>query len=62
MAFDGGISNVELSQGLIESLQVDFKNLASESKKKYPQVKEVNIENVLALLLLFIYYLFFILP
>lgn len=42
MAFEGGVSNVELTPSLVESLQVDFKNLATESKKKYPQVKEVN--------------------
>ncbi|ERL84532.1 hypothetical protein D910_01962, partial [Dendroctonus ponderosae] len=40
MAFEGGVSNVELTPSLVESLQVDFKNLATESKKKYPQVKE----------------------
>lgn len=42
MASEGGTSTVELSSNLVESLQVDFKNLSSESKKKYPQVKEVN--------------------
>ncbi|XP_076261833.1 mon2 homolog, regulator of endosome-to-Golgi trafficking [Rhynchophorus ferrugineus] len=46
MAFDGGTTNVELRQALIESLQADFKNLASESKKKYPQVKEASEEAI----------------
>lgn len=44
MASEGGTSTVELSSNLVESLQVDFKNLSSESKKKYPQVKEVNTQ------------------
>lgn len=35
------MANVELSPAFIESLQNDFKNLAVESKKKYPLVKEV---------------------
>ncbi|XP_066259075.1 protein MON2 homolog [Euwallacea similis] len=40
MAFEGGTNNAELTPALVESLQLDFKNLTSESKKKYPQVKE----------------------
>lgn len=42
MAFEGSMNNAELTPSLVESLQSDFKNLSSESKKKYPQVKEVN--------------------
>lgn len=40
MAYEGSTHNVELSPAFIESLQTDFKSLSSESKKKYPQVKE----------------------
>ncbi|EFA11008.1 Protein MON2 homolog-like Protein [Tribolium castaneum] len=40
MAFENGVHNVEVSAAFIESLQTDFKNLASESKKKYPVIKE----------------------
>ncbi|XP_050313877.1 protein MON2 homolog isoform X2 [Anthonomus grandis grandis] len=46
MAFEGGMSNPELTPSLVESLQVDFKNLSSESKKKYPQVKEASEEAI----------------
>ncbi|XP_030755931.1 protein MON2 homolog [Sitophilus oryzae] len=46
MAFEGGNTNVELSSSLIEHLQADFKTLASESKKKYPQVKEASEEAI----------------
>lgn len=50
MASEGGTSTVELSSNLVESLQVDFKNLSSESKKKYPQVKEVNTQIIQGIL------------
>ncbi|CAG9855474.1 unnamed protein product [Phyllotreta striolata] len=40
MAYEGVSHNVELSTAFIETLQSDFKSLSSESKKKYPQVKE----------------------
>ncbi|XP_056646961.1 protein MON2 homolog isoform X2 [Diorhabda sublineata] len=40
MAYEGSTHNVELSPAFIETLQSDFKSLSSESKKKYPQVKE----------------------
>lgn len=46
MAFEGGINNAELTPSLVDSLHTDFKNLASESKKKYPQVKEACEEAV----------------
>lgn len=42
MAYEGSINNVEVSPGFIEGLQADFKSLSSESKKKYPQVREVS--------------------
>lgn len=41
MAYEGNINTVEVSPAFIEGLQSDFKSLASESKKKYPQVREV---------------------
>lgn len=41
MAFENATSNVEVSAAFIESLQNDFKNLAVESKKKFPVIKEV---------------------
>lgn len=42
MAFENGGSIGEISAAFMESLQNDFKNLAVESKKKYPVIKEVN--------------------
>jgi hypothetical protein len=45
MAYENGISNVEVPTAFIESLQADFKNLSVESKKKYPAIKEVNSFN-----------------
>lgn len=46
MAYEGVAHNVELSPAFIESLQSDFKSLSSESKKKYPQVKEVKVLSI----------------
>lgn len=42
MAYEGSSNTVEVSMAFIEGLQSDFKSLSSESKKKYPQVREVN--------------------
>lgn len=41
MAFESGTVGVDTSQAFIESLQNDLKNLSLETKKKYPQIKEV---------------------
>lgn len=41
MAFENGGCNGEISVAFMELLQNDFKNLAVESKKKYPLIKEV---------------------
>ncbi|XP_028146572.1 protein MON2 homolog [Diabrotica virgifera virgifera] len=49
MSYEGSTHNVELSPAFIEHLQVDFKSLSSESKKKYPQVKEACEEAILKL-------------
>lgn len=38
----GGIQ--ESPSKFLESLQADLKVLASETKKKYPQIKEVNFD------------------
>lgn len=41
MAFDSGVVGSDVPQQFLESLQNDFKNLSLETKKKYPQIKEV---------------------
>lgn len=41
MAFESGTVGVDTYQAFIESLQNDLKNLSLETKKKYPQIKEV---------------------
>lgn len=41
MAFDSGTTGSEFAQQFLESLQNEFKNLSLETKKKYPQIKEV---------------------
>lgn len=41
MTSEGTLGNVEVSKAFLDSLQSDFKTLSSESKKKYPQVREV---------------------
>lgn len=57
MAYEGSTgSNIEISTAFIESLQSDFKILSGESKKKYPQVKEVS--DVFSVLELYIMCLF----
>lgn len=41
MAFEAGPVGSDNAQLFLESLQNDFKNLSLETKKKYPQIKEV---------------------
>lgn len=41
MAFVSGTTGNEAAQKFLEVLQNDFKNLGQETKKKYPQIKEV---------------------
>lgn len=42
MAFVSGTTGNEAAQRFLEVLQNDFKNLGQETKKKYPQIKEVS--------------------
>lgn len=37
----GGTTDNEAAQKFLEALQTDFRNLSLETKKKYPQIKEV---------------------
>lgn len=41
MASAAVVGNPENTSKFLESLQADLKVLASETKKKYPQIKEV---------------------
>lgn len=41
MSFVSGTTGNEAAQKFLEVLQSDFKNLGIETKKKYPQIKEV---------------------
>lgn len=45
MSFVSGTTGNEAAQKFLEVLQNDFKNLSQETKKKYPQIKEVSICN-----------------
>lgn len=45
MSFVSGTTGNEAAQKFLEVLQGDFKNLAQETKKKYPQIKEVSSSN-----------------
>lgn len=48
MSFVSGTTGNEAAQKFLEVLQTDFKNLGQETKKKYPQIKEVSVlKNVL---------------
>lgn len=38
----GGTTDNEAAQKFLEALQTDFRNLSLETKKKYPQIKEVS--------------------
>lgn len=42
MAFVSGTTGNEAVQKFLEVLQNDFRNLGQETKKKYPQIKEVS--------------------
>lgn len=42
MAFESGTFGMDAPPAFIEALQNDFKTLSLETKKKYPQIKEVN--------------------
>lgn len=52
MTQEGGVTNPEVPQAFLDSLQNDLKNLSLETKKKYPQIKEVTFINVLIVFLL----------
>lgn len=41
MSFVSGTTGNEAAQKFLDVLQSDFKNLGIETKKKYPQIKEV---------------------
>lgn len=41
MAQEGIVSNPEIPQAFLDVLQNDLKNLSAETRKKYPQIKEV---------------------
>jgi hypothetical protein len=43
MSFVSGTTDNEVARKFLEVLQNDFKTLSSETKKKYPQIKEVNL-------------------
>lgn len=42
MSFVSGTTGNEAAQKFLDVLQSDFKNLGLETKKKYPQIKEVS--------------------
>lgn len=44
MSFVSGTSSNEAVQKFLEILQNDFRILANETKKRYPQIKEVRFE------------------
>lgn len=41
MAFNNATTGSEAAQKFLEGLQSDFRTLASDTKKKHPQIKEV---------------------
>lgn len=43
MSFVSGTTGNEAAQKFLEVLQADFRNLGQETKKKYPQIKEVSV-------------------
>lgn len=43
MSFVSGTTGNEAAQKFLDVLQSDFKNLGIETKKKYPQIKEVRM-------------------
>lgn len=42
MSFVSGTTGTEAAQKFLEVLQNDFRTLSNETKKKYPQIKEVS--------------------
>lgn len=42
MSFVSGTTGSEAAKKFLEVLQSDFRQLGQETKKKYPQIKEVN--------------------
>lgn len=46
MSFVSGTTGNEAAQKFLDVLQSDFKNLGIETKKKYPQIKEVRMINL----------------
>lgn len=48
MSFVSANASEEAAQKFLEILQNDFRSLANETKKKYPQIREVRILIVLA--------------
>ena len=46
MSFVSGTTGNEAAQKFLEVLQTDFKNLGQETKKKYPQIKEVSVMTI----------------
>lgn len=44
MAQEGGVTNPDVPQAFLDALQTDLKNLSLETKKKYPQIKEVSFK------------------
>jgi hypothetical protein len=45
MACGSGTTGNETAQKFLETLQNDLKNLSIETKKKFPQIKEVSLLN-----------------
>lgn len=44
MSFLSGTIGNEAAQKFLEVLQNDFRTLSNETKKKYPQIKEVSVQ------------------
>lgn len=42
MTQEGSVPAPEVPQAFLDALQNDLKNLSLETKKKYPQIKEVS--------------------
>lgn len=57
MAQEGGVVTPEVPQAFLDALQNDLKNLSAETKKKYPQIKEVGFKTELFMRFLLIMFL-----
>lgn len=44
MTQEGSVTNPDFPQAFLDTLQNDLKNLSLETKKKYPQIKEVHVK------------------